>query len=485
MIVAANRGPVTYQRSDAGALESRRGAGGLVSALRGLIGNGDLTWIASALSDADREVAALHPGGRSEELAGGSAHVRLLAHEPAAYAGYYGEVANPSLWFTQHQLWNLPYEPQFGVGFHAAWRTGYVPVNEAFGVAVAEELIARPAAPVVLHDYHLYLTPRVVRDRAPAARLALFVHIPWPPPDALRVLPREIVCQILTSLLACDLVGFHTARWRDNFAACCVENTGATMREEGVVQLGSREVHLSARPISVSPEELRASATSEEVARQALSFGEGTGQLIVRVDRTDPSKNVVRGFEAFELLLETRPEHRERVRMLALLNPSREDVPAYVDYRAAIAAAATRVNERFGSDTWTPVYLDVADNFARSLAAYKTYDVLFVNPVFDGLNLVAKEGPLLNERAGIVVLSDNAGAHEELARYVISVNPFDVTEQADALHEALTLEQDERESRARALRAVIEARPIEAWSDELLADLAHAVEADGRTIERE
>ena len=486
MIVAANRGPVTYQRSEDGVLEARRGAGGLVSALRGLIGSGDLTWIASALSDGDREIAALHPRGKREELAQGAAHVRMLAHEPSAYAGYYGEIANPSLWFTQHQLWNLPYEPRFGADFSAAWHTGYVPVNHAFAEAVVDELSSRPSAPVVLHDYHLYLAPRVVRDRVPGARVALFVHIPWPPPDALRVLPRPVVSQILTSLLACDLVAFHTARWRDNFAACCAEHPGATVGEDGAVRVGSRSVHLSARPISVSPAELRASAATEDVVREADRLGgEASEQLIVRVDRADPSKNVVRGFEAFELLLATYPEHRGRVRMLALLNPSREDVPAYVEYRESIETAAARVNARFASAAWTPVYLDVADNFARSLAAYKLYDVLFVNSVYDGMNLVAKEGPLLNERSGCVVLSDNTGAYEELAPHVISVNPFDVSQQAAALHEALTLESVERDARAEALRARIESSPIEVWSDGLVDDLARVVEADGRRIDRE
>ena len=483
MIVAANRGPVTYERVADGSLAARRGAGGLVTALRGLIAAGELTWIASALSEADREVAASHPEGRLEELAGGVARVRLLAHDPTAYQRYYGEVANPTLWFTQHQLWNLPYEPAFGSEFRVAWDQGYDAVNTAFGTAVADQLASRPDAPVVVHDYHLYLAPRAIRERAAAACLASFVHIPWPSPDALRVLPKQIVEALLTSMLMCDLVGFHTERWRDNFAACCVELLGARNPEPGVIDQAGRSTRLSARPISVSPTELRTSAEASEVAREGEALQPAPGEkLIVRIDRTDPSKNVLRGFEAFELLLAENPEHRGHVRMLALLNPSREDVPAYAEYRAAIDAAAARVNARFGIEGWQPVYLDVADNFARSLAAYQLYDVLFVNPVLDGLNLVAKEGPLLNQRGGTVVLSDNAGAHAELGDHVISVNPFDIAEQARALDLALTLEEDERRQRSRALCAAIESRPIEAWSDGLLSDLAEAVQAGGRTI---
>ena len=421
-----------------------------------------------------------------EELAGGSARVRLLAHDPAAYRRYYNEVANPVLWFTQHQLWNLPYEPRFDTAFASAWNEGYSPVNRAFGLAVAGELSDRPTVPVVVHDYHLYLASRTVREQAPSARLASFVHIPWPPPDAMAVLPRPVVRELLASMLMCDLVAFHTDRWLSNFAACCVEFLGATPQEHGWICHGERSVRLSARPISVSPSELRASVATADVDRELETLRPSSGeQVIVRVDRVDPSKNVLRGFEAFELLLAEHPEHRERVKMLALLNPSREDVPAYADYRAAIDAAAARVNARFGSEAWEPVHLDVADNFARSLAAYRLYDVLFVNPVFDGLNLVAKEGPLVNERAGTVVLSDNAGSHAELKDNVISVNPFDIVEQARALDMALTLGEDDRQQRSAALRATVESRPIGAWSEGLLADFAEAVSVDGRTIERQ
>ncbi len=484
MIVAANRPPVTYGRGSDGALVPHRGAGGLVTALRGLVAGAEVTWIASAISDTDRELARAHPAGRAEDIDGGSARVRLLAHDPGAYAQFYGHVSNPVIWFTQHQLWNLPSEPSFGPDFVAAWDNGYRVVNEAFATAVAEEVASRPAAPVVLHDYHLYLAPRGVRQRAPGACLAHFVHIPWPPPDALRVLPADVARSIVDGLLASDLVGFHTPRWRDNFAACCVELLAARMVGAEVVRHAGREIRLTARPISVSPDDLHAMAQSAPVLAEEDALVAERGELlIVRVDRTDPSKNVVRGFLAFELLLERHPELAGRVQLLALLDPSRQDVPAYVAYRAAIESAAARANARFGSADWMPVRLEIEDNFARSVAAYKQYDVLFVNPVFDGMNLVAKEGPLVNTRAGCVVLSDNAGAHTELGEAVLSVNPFDVGQQADALYDALTLPPGERASRASLLRAAVVAQPISAWTDGLLADLAEAVASDGRRIE--
>jgi trehalose 6-phosphate synthase len=191
----------------------------------------------------------------------------------------------------------------------------------------------------------------------------------------------------------------------------------------------------------------------------------------VRVDRVDPSKNIVRGLHAFELLLDLHAEWRGRVSMLALLDPSREAIPEYVAYRDEIERSAHAVNERHGDDRWLPVDLRIADDFGQSVAAYKQYDVLLVNAVYDGLNLVAKEGPLVNGRDGVLVLSENAGAHAELAEWATSVNPFDVLGQAEALHAALSLPREERRRRAEALRAQVRENDVARWLEGLLGDL--------------
>jgi trehalose 6-phosphate synthase len=202
--------------------------------------------------------------------------------------------------------------------------------------------------------------------------------------------------------------------------------------------------------------------------------------LVVRVDRTDPSKNVVRGFRAFALFLDRHPELHGRVAMLALLDPSRQDVPEYTEYRAAIEREAHAVNARFGRDGWLPVDLEIADNFAQSVAAYKQYDALLVNPVFDGLNLVSKEAPLVNERDGVLILSENAGAHEELAEWALSVNPFDIGGQADAIHAALVMPAAERRQRAEGLRAWVGEHDLAAWLEAQLADLDRVASASAR-----
>jgi len=189
------------------------------------------------------------------------------------------------------------------------------------------------------------------------------------------------------------------------------------------------------------------------------------------VDRTDPSKNIVRGFRAFALLLERHPELHGRVGMVALLAPSRQDIREYAEYVSAVEAAAREVNDCFGRDDWQPVQLDIADDFPRSVAGYKQFDVLLANPVFDGLNLVAKEAFLVNEHDGVLVLSENAGVHEELGDWALTVNPIDVSGQADALYAALALGPAERRRRADAIREHVRAHDIREWVDAQLADL--------------
>jgi trehalose 6-phosphate synthase len=440
LVVVSNRGPVTYDRVDGKRVE-RRGGGGLATALRGLRQLHDVTWIASATTSEDRAVAA--EGGRD---------VVLIAHDERAYDLYYNTVANPMLWFIQHGLWARATRPELDAEFHAAWRDGYVRVNEAFATAVVAELDNEPEAEVFFHDYHLYLAPRMVRDARPAARLAHFVHIPWP--TDWTVLPEPMRYALHDGLLANDVVSFHTKRWARNFELSSAEVAG-----------GVRATKVTAHPISVDAgefETLRRSAAVRE-AEKRIPRPE---RLVLRVDRTDPSKNVVRGVHAFGVLLDEHPEWRGRVQMLALLDPSRQAIPEYAEYAVAIEQAVREVNERFPA----AIDLRIADDFPQSVAAYVHYDVLFVNPVADGMNLVAKEGPLVNERDGVLVLSENAGAHAELGDWALTVNPFDVWGQAQALHEALSMEPAERRRRAEAIRAQVRGHDVAGWIAGVLAD---------------
>ena len=453
---------------------ARRGGGGVVTALGGLIAHHDVTWVASAMTDEDRAVAAEQDGSFVEETAGGASYrLRLVVHDPVAYDRFYNVLANPTLWFLQHYLWGLGSAPEFGPELHEAWSDGYVPVNEALAEAALEELDREPDAEVLFHDYHLYLAPGLVRAVRPEAVTSHFIHIPWPEPDYWHALPPELRAAVHEGLLANDVVGFHTDRWRQAFLLAVERLLGARVdREAGTVEHRGHTTRVVARPISVDPEEFdRLREDPAVLEREAALVARRPEQLVLRVDRTDPSKNVVRGFHAFALLLERHPELHGRVGMAAMLAPSRQDIPEYAEYAAAVETAALEVNERFGRSGWLPVELDIADDFPRSIAGYKQFDVLLVNPVFDGLNLVAKEAYLVNERDGVLVLSENAGACEELGEWALTVNPLDVSGQADALYAALTLDPAERQRRARAIDEHVRTHDIRRWIAAQLADL--------------
>jgi trehalose 6-phosphate synthase len=474
LIVVSNRGPVTYARDAQGERIARRGGGGLVTALRSLVKHHDVTWVASAMSAEDRSVAE-ESGGAFDELArdGSSYRLRFVSHGAQAYDWYYNVVSNPTLWFLHHYLWDLAEHPNLDHGLHHAWENGYVVVNRAFAEAVVEELDRQPDAAVFFHDYHLYLAPRFVRAERPDARLAHFIHIPWPEADYWHVLPLEIRRSIHDGLLANDSIGFHTRRWRRNFMRSAEDLVGSSCDwARDLVGYEGRRVAVTAAPISVDPSEFDELAQSRAVLAAGRDLARGRAEkVILRVDRTDPSKNIVRGFRALELYLEAHPEMHRRVILRALLDPSRQDIPEYAEYIGAIQREARRVNVRFQQGGWMPIDLRMDDDFPQAVAAYKDFDVLLVNAIFDGLNLIAKEAPLVNERDGVLILSENTGSHEELGDWALTVNPFDVAGQADALHRALTMPLEERRERLEAIQAWVREHDLAAWTAVQLAAL--------------
>jgi len=277
LIVAANRGPVSYARTADGERLVRRGGGGLVTALRSLVTHHDVTWIGSAMSDEDAAVAAENGEEAFDETwrDGSPYRLRLVVHEPAAYDWFYNVVANPTLWFLQHYMWGLPQAPDLDLGLHNAWFNGYLPVNERFAAAVVAELDREPGATVFLHDYHLYLTPRVVRDARPDAVLMHFVHIPWPQTDYWHVLPEHLRVAIHDGLLANDIVGFHTNRWRRNFLRTCEDIVGADVDyRASTVTHGGRCTHVTSHPIGVDTQEFAELVSCDRVLEEERALAE-------------------------------------------------------------------------------------------------------------------------------------------------------------------------------------------------------------------
>ncbi|MFQ5856419.1 MAG: trehalose-6-phosphate synthase [Anaerolineae bacterium] len=468
LIIAANRGPVTFETTEDGSLQLERGAGGLVTALTGFAQHVEATWIACARTEAD---AAWGEGSVPLSDDGSTIRVRFLSPEPAAYEGYYNVIANPLLWFLQHSMWDIPRAPVIDRATWQAWEDGYVTVNRLFADAIVEKVrsMERPTL-VMLQDYHLYLAPRYIRTAMrPSERPTLlhFVHIPWPGPEYWRILPPDMRQAILDGLCAVDVLGFQTREDGLDFIRTCESHLlrAYGKYKRGRVWYRNHATYVHDFPISIDVEALRQLAKSQEVAeyRSEIQDVVGSRQLILRIDRIEPSKNIVRGFQAYEEMLELYPEHRGQVKFLALLVPSRLAVDEYKSYLDELMAATGRINAKYGDSEWEPVRVLVGQNYPRAVAALQLYDVLLVNSIADGMNLVAKEGPIVNRRDGVLVLSERTGARQQLEPGAIVISPCDVYATAKALHQALVMSSKERSQRARQLRQLIEREDITAW----------------------
>jgi trehalose 6-phosphate synthase len=479
LVLVSNRGPVTFDVDGS----FTRGTGGLVTALTGLASHRDAVWIASAMTEGDVRRSRERDGKAFRvDTPGGEFHVRLVVSDPEAYDRFYNVMANPMLWFIQHYLWDLSNAPDIRENEVEAFEEGYKVVNGDLAAAVLEQIEGEHEPIVMVHDYHLYTLPAIVREARPDVFLHHFIHIPWTQPDAWRVLPTRIRNEIYAGVLANDIVGFHTRSYRWNFLQCCRDLLDLEVDfERGVVHHDGRETWVRAYPLPIDYEATRKVARSERTQEfEAEIERRRRDHLILRVDRADLSKNVLRGFTAFDQFLGEHPEYLERVTFIAQLMPSRMDVAEYQEYLERIEALVAIVNHRHGTPDWMPIQLKLRDDLEEAVAAYKHYDVMIVNAMFDGMNLVAKEGPLVNERDGVSILSENTGAHEELGEFSLSVNPFDIKETADMIHRALTMSPDERKRRSAGLKAAVTARDPGDWVDEQLADIREKVSAMAR-----
>jgi len=466
LLTVSNRGPVEHRRSESGVIEGVPGQGGLATALRVAAQFEPTVWLSSPMTPIDRLIAEKDAGVSSP---GCGSH--FVSTDPAAYDLFYSRFSNEILWFLQHGL-PLP-EKIDAEAAMTAWTDGYEPVNRAFADAVVDEIDGGNVRAVMFHDYHFYLTPALVRAVRPAVYLQHFIHIPWPTAESWGQLEASVVQSICKGLLGNDSLVFQTTASARNFLATCAAVLGNKVSvEEGSVRRDGRRTRVWSNGISVDPNELATAMTTPEFSRFRWDLREAPGRkTIVRVDRLDITKNVVRGFEAYRLLLDQHPELRERVSFLALLVPSRSDIESYRDYQEESHAIANRINREFGTHHWKPINLIFENNRIQALAAMSLYDVLLVNPIADGMNLVAKEGPMVNSHDGVLVLSRQAGAYDSLGKAALGIDPGDVDGTAAALYQALTMPAVERHDRATHLRALIRAHDLKSWFRFLLKDI--------------
>ncbi len=480
LILVSNRGPVEHQMPEGrtgGQPQPRRGSGSVVTSFSPLAQSFNFTWVSSAMGEGDRAVSGNGAGLRIKSpLPGHKINLRYVSTPRRAYHKYYNVICNPLLWFLQHYMWNPPYNPTVDASVHDAWENGYVPVNEAFAKSVVSEARTGDTPPVVIgHDYHLYLLPEFVRRDLPGAIIQHYVHIPWPTPLYWNLIPRHIVQRICESLCAANLVGFQTEQDRRCFLDTVEEFVPEAQvdRQPGAVELYGQRCEAKVYPGSINVEEVQRIANSprtlEYEARLKDEAGEST---IVRIDRAEPNKNIIRGFRAYEQLLTQRPELKGRVKFLAFLVPSRTHLRQYQRYMEEVKQVIQQVNNAHGSGAWQPIVPFMENNYAQAIAGMKLYDALLVNTLVEGMNLVAKEGPVVNNRDGVLVLSQSSGAYRQLAEGAITVAPTDVDGTAAALLQAITMPPAERKRRASLLYRTVSRHDNGEWLCRQLQDIA-------------
>ncbi|HKH89056.1 MAG TPA: trehalose-6-phosphate synthase [Acidimicrobiales bacterium] len=451
LVVASNRGPFSLVAAPDGSLQPRAGGGGLAPSLvAALSGTSGAVWVAAALSDADRQGAAAGPISSGQE----GLSLRLVALEPEILDAAYDVVANATLWFVYHGLYDASRRPVFDGRWREAW-VGFRAYNRAFADAVAE--VAADGAVVLVNDYHLALVGSMLAAERPDLHTVHFSHTPFASPEELAMLPHRAAAELMEGMAGYGACGFHSVRWERAFERC--------------VSAAGLEAETFCAPLGPDLGRLQEVAATPECAERLGALVEllAGRRLLLRSDRVELSKNLLRGMLAFDALLAEHTEWRGKVVHVVRAYPSREGLPEYLAYRSEVEHLAAVVNDRWSSLGYEPIVLAVDDDFPGTVAALRQYDVLLVNPVRDGMNLVAKEGPVLNERSGMLVLSEQAGAYDELQSEVFGVQPFDIFDTAEALHEALAIAGGDRQARAGRLRALAAAHPPAEWLDTVLS----------------
>src|SRR6266404_6208775 len=485
LIIATNRGPVEHYLTQDKTLKQRRGAGGMVTALIGAANSMEVTWVAMAMTEGDRiasKEAQQHGNGLLQPpQQGHKMQLRYVAIPKTAYRKHYEQICNTLLWFLQHYLYDATGDSTFARKIQDAWENGYCVANQAIADAVNVEIEREDTVPVVmLHDYHLYLAPAMIRQRHPTIIMQQFIHIPWPDIRCWQFLPSNIAQAIYRGLVGNDIIGFQTERDARNFleGARTLLDGAVVDFEEGAIWWQGRRIHVHAYPISISVEGERRvvqSAAGKRAAEKILPLTEGK-KVIMRVDRIEPTKNILRGFQAYAQMLDEHPELRGAVTFMAFLVPSRQTLLKYQRHNADVLKMIDEINQKYGTDDWLPIHAFRDNDRTRALAAMQYYDVLLVNPIIDGMNLVAKEGPVVNQRNGVLVLSRTAGAFQQLGKASVPISPIDVTETAQALYEALTLPTDERRSKATLARQIVQRQDLNAWLSRQIDDINYLLD---------
>ena len=475
IIVASNRGPVVFKKDDTGKITLIRGAGGIVGSMIPFLKKTHGKWVSSAIGECDQYINNKYGSKVPIPLEDPEYYVQFIKTEEDIYNDFNGKFANPLLWFIHHSMWNPPYSPCADEELHQAWDS-YQHVNKMFADAISEDVYNSKIVPIVmLQDYHLYLTPKLIRKQHPDVVMSQFVHIPFPPPEIFQQLPNHMQIEILDSILTNDILGFHIPRYMNNFLQTIKQILPNASVDDimGDIHYNGHICHVRTYPISVDMETLQTQAQNPNVVAKDREVDEIVGdcKLIYRTDRTDLSKNIIRGFQAYDMFLERYPEWREKVKFVATLMPSRLDIKIYREYVDKIREIVSEINEKYGTPNWQPIKYICRGDYDLVIALLKRYDVLMVNPILDGMNIVAKEGSVVNDHNGVLVLSTGAGCYEELKDGAICINPFDLRQTAESIDMALLMDDKTKKLMIAKTRNAIRRNDLNKWVSDQLNDI--------------
>jgi len=475
IIVASNRGPVLFKKDENGKIELIRGAGGIVGSMIPFMQRTHGTWVSSAIGECDHHMDNMYQGKVPIPLEDPEYYVQFIKTEEDTYNGFNGKFANPLLWFIHHSMWNPPYSPCADDELHQAWDS-YQYVNSRFADAIGEDVRTSQKTPIgMLEDYHIYLTPKLIRKQHPDVLMSQFVHIPFPPPEIFQQLPNHMQIEILESILTNDVLGFHIPRYKNNFFQTIRHILPHALVDEvvGEIVYNGHVCRVRTYPISIDAETIQNHAQDPKVIFKEKEVDEIVGdcKLIYRTDRADLSKNIIRGFQAYDMFLDKYPEWKEKVKFIATLMPSRQDIRIYREYTDNIRELVREINEKHATPDWEPIKYICRGDYDLVIALLKRYDVLMVNPILDGMNIVAKEGSVVNENNGVLILSTGAGCYEELKEGAICINPYDIRQTAESIDAALLMDETAKKELITEARAAVARNDLNRWVSDQLQDL--------------
>jgi len=475
IVLISNRGPndFVWQQDR---WVPKPSSGGLVSMIDPLARRRDVAWFCcvSEPPDASEVRASLYT--TAADQTDPEHHIVPVPLPARMYQAYYGAISNEVLWMLQHHLVGQFGYSSLDAARHRAWSEGYLEANRRMVAAVRASRI-RPRA-FLIQDCHFYPLPALLRQAYPDTPILHYTHIPFRGPATLKLIPRQWRDAILMGMLGADIVGLQTLWDARSFLGCCEELLGAEVDYKNRIVLAAdgRVVKVRVFAAGTDPAAVQQTMQSPGVRSARQRLAPYLGKLtVVRVDRLDPSKNQIIGFEAFGRLLEMRPDLRGRLRFLAFLVPSRTDLSVYREYRAAVYAAIAEVNTTYAQECgFDPIEVFYTNDREQALAAMEQCDALLVNSREDGMNLVVKEWAVVSNRPGVVILSETCGVASEIGAAALMVSPLDIEGTAHAMAQAIDMSNEERWARLAGVRTKVHSWTAAHWLSAQL-DALHQV----------